>query len=102
MVVSAPAFDDMEHRPVIGTTGWTENEIIPDVPPDASLISFGALLRQAGQVWADGFRPEVVDRSLPPSFLLQQHSDIHFRFARNQYEQDRSRNVPLNPDFEEG
>ena len=52
----APSSDDMQSRPVTGTTGWEEFEIILDVPQDSVKFAFGVLLEGAGQVWVDDFQ----------------------------------------------
>jgi hypothetical protein len=45
------AFDNMQMRPVKGTTGWATYEVVLDVPVDATGISFGALLDSNGEIW---------------------------------------------------
>lgn len=59
------AFDNMQDRPVKGTTEWTECVVVLDVPPAASNIAFGVLLNDKGTVWIDGMRLDVVDDSVP-------------------------------------
>lgn len=54
------AFDNMDDRPLRGTTGWTHCEIVLDVPADAKAIAFGFLLDGKGAVKADAFRMEIV------------------------------------------
>ncbi|MEM9303932.1 MAG: hypothetical protein AAGE01_17590 [Pseudomonadota bacterium] len=46
-------FDNMAARPVQGDTRWARYEVILDVPPAATAITFGALLRGAGSAWFD-------------------------------------------------
>ena len=66
MRVSSPdarviAFDDMSTRPLRGTLDWRDVQVILDVEPTASSISFGLRLSEGpGQVWAEGFRFEEV------------------------------------------
>lgn len=51
------AFDNMNDRPVKGTTGWSEYEItLPYDPEKATGVAFGALLRGSGKVWVDDIR----------------------------------------------
>jgi hypothetical protein len=57
-------FDNMEMRPIVGTTNWTRYEIVLDVPSDSIDIAFGFVLGQAGKVWADGFKLEKVPLSV--------------------------------------
>lgn len=59
------AFDNMNDRPVAGTTGWRRYEIVLDVPADAAHIAYGFFLIGAGKVAADDFRIETVGRDTP-------------------------------------
>jgi hypothetical protein len=54
------SFDNMDSRPVTGTSGWTRYEIVLDVPADSVDIAFGFFLAQAGTVWGDNFTLEKV------------------------------------------
>jgi hypothetical protein len=68
---SGLAFDNMQNRPIKGTLGWTRYEIVLDVAPEATGISFGILLGGPGQVWMDeiGFDPVAAGvplTTLPP------------------------------------
>jgi hypothetical protein len=44
----ALTFDNMQDRPLRQTTGWTEVDIVLDVPEEATSVHFGALLSGAG------------------------------------------------------
>jgi hypothetical protein len=59
------SFDNMDARPVTGTTPWTRYDIVLDVPPDSMDIAFGFLLTQGGKVWGDNFRLEKVPAEVP-------------------------------------
>jgi len=59
------AFDNMQSRPIKGTWGWTQYNIVLDVAPDAKDIAFGILLEGTGGVWLDDLSFETVDRSVP-------------------------------------
>ncbi len=59
------SFDNMQDRPVKGTTDWKKYEIVLDVPADASSLAYGALLAGTGQVWFDNIDFEIVDNSVP-------------------------------------
>lgn len=59
------SFDNMGDRPIKGTTGWTKYEIVLDVPNNASLIAYGALLDGTGQIWFDNITFEVVGDNVP-------------------------------------
>jgi len=54
------SFDNMQDRPIKGTTDWKKYEIVLDVPSNASNIAFGALLAGTGQIWFDNITFEIV------------------------------------------
>jgi hypothetical protein len=58
-------FDNMEQRPVKGTSEWVRREVVLNVPPDAFAIAIGALLVGPGQVWVADFTLEVVGSDVP-------------------------------------
>lgn len=58
-------FDNMDSRPITGTAGWQRYHVVLDVPRDATAVAFGFFLSGKGTLWADGFRLEIVDRSVP-------------------------------------
>jgi hypothetical protein len=59
------SFDNMQDRPIKGTTGWQNYEVVLDVPQDASGIFFGILLSNTGSVWVNTANFEVVPTSIP-------------------------------------
>lgn len=77
------SFDNMYDRPIKGTTDWKKYEIELDVPLNASLIAFGALLDGKGQIWFDNIQFEVV-------------SDIKSQMKKSK----QTLNQPTNLDFE--
>ncbi len=54
------SFDNMESRPIRGTTGWTRYEVVFDVPPAARGMCFGLVFTGAGTVWMDDAKFERV------------------------------------------
>ena len=58
-------FDNMQGRPIKGTTDWTKCVIVLDVPEGAANIVYGALLDGHGQVWVDSMNIEIVDKFTP-------------------------------------
>jgi hypothetical protein len=44
-------FDNMQTRPIVGTTEWQRYRVILDVPEEATNVAFGILLGGKGQVW---------------------------------------------------
>ncbi|MBO0790612.1 MAG: bifunctional nuclease family protein [Ktedonobacteraceae bacterium] len=75
LTVSAPPIDPEDqfpadyttqnHQPIKGTCDWTRHELVIDIPNDASTIMSIFRLENKGRVWLDGFRFEVVDKSVP-------------------------------------
>jgi len=58
-------FDNMDDRPVTGTTEWTQYAIVLDVPDDAIMFFFGVFQVGPGASWFDDLTLEVVDESVP-------------------------------------
>jgi hypothetical protein len=54
------AFDNMQDRPMKGTSAWQNYEVVLDVPQDATGIFFGVLLTGSGTVWLNNTKFEVV------------------------------------------
>ncbi|MFY9308372.1 MAG: hypothetical protein WAQ28_04900 [Bacteroidia bacterium] len=81
------SFDNMGNRPIKGTTGWTKYEIVLDVPENASLIAYGALLDGTGQIWFDNITFEIVDQTIPTTDSQNSKSSA-------------TQNEPTNLDFE--
>lgn len=61
----AVAFDNMEDRPIKGTSAWKKYDVVLDVPQDASGVSFGILLDGSGEVWLSNVTFEVVGTEVP-------------------------------------
>ena len=59
------AFDNMNSRPIVGTTGWKRYEVVLDVPADAVAVAYGFFLAGSGKVSADEFRLETVGTDVP-------------------------------------
>jgi hypothetical protein len=57
--------DNMQDRPLKGTTGWTPAAIVMDVPEDAVSLHFGALLKGAGALEITSTRFGEVDETVP-------------------------------------
>ncbi len=62
-------FDNMQDRPIKGTTGWTKYQIVLDVPDDSIHIAFGLLLSGPGQVWIAEVSLEIVSSDVPTTDL---------------------------------
>jgi hypothetical protein len=59
------AFDNMQKRPIKGTTGWQRYYVVLDVPKDATGIAFGMLLSGPGQVWLNSTKFEIIGLDMP-------------------------------------
>jgi hypothetical protein len=59
------SFDNMQDRPIKGTTAWQNHEVVLDVPQDATGVFFGILLSKTGKVWMNSANFEVVPTSVP-------------------------------------
>ena len=57
-------FDNMDDRPVKGTSDWKKYEIVLDVPQEAAEIVFGFHLNGKGQIWADDLQLEAVGKDI--------------------------------------
>lgn len=57
--------DNMENRPVKGTTDWEKYTLVVDVEGNASDIVFGVMLIGTGQIWFTNPVFEIVDGSVP-------------------------------------
>jgi hypothetical protein len=64
------AFDNMQRRPIKGTSDWTRYEVVLDVAPEATNIAMGILLHGPGDVWMDDASVEVVDTSVPTTDMI--------------------------------
>jgi hypothetical protein len=65
----AKALDNMNDRPLRGTTGWTEAASVLDVGEDAASVHFGVLLSGAGAVDLARPRFEVVGTDVPVTWI---------------------------------
>lgn len=59
------AFDNMQNRPVVGSSDWIKYEIVLDIPKNSSKILFGASLHGKGEIWIDDFKLLVVNKDVP-------------------------------------
>jgi hypothetical protein len=56
-------FDNMQDRPIGGTTDWAKYEVVLDVPGESETIAFGILLDGKGQIWVDDVALEEVEKN---------------------------------------
>lgn len=78
------SFDNMEGRPIKGTTPWTHYAVVLDVPKNAQLIAFGILLDGEGGVQISQIRISAVGADIPttsapsPSLALPKPANLDF------------------------
>ena len=58
-------FDNMDERPIVGTTDWNVYEIVVDVPKTSTDVVFGCMLLGTGKLWLDDVRVESVSKEVP-------------------------------------
>jgi len=57
--------DNMQGRPIVGTTEWNHYSCVLDVPENAGILNIGVLLCGKGQVWLDNVSFQEVDLNIP-------------------------------------
>lgn len=62
-------FDNMDDRPIQGTTDWTKHELVVDVSEQSKTIVYGLFLRGEGEAWLDEVSFEKVAKDVPLSGL---------------------------------
>jgi len=77
------SFDNMQNRPIKGSTDWTKYEIILDVPEESATLNFGILLSGTGKVWFDDISFEVVDLGTKSTDLHTDQTD-YTKYANKQ------------------
>ena len=63
-------FDNMQGRPVQGTTDWTRYSIVLDIPVGSTGVNFGILLNGSGAVWLSNCAFEVVGSDTPVTAMI--------------------------------
>jgi hypothetical protein len=58
-------FDNMQNRPITGTTNWRKYEVVLDVPQESVAIALGILLSGKGQAWVSEIQFEEVGADVP-------------------------------------
>lgn len=59
------AFDNMESRPITGSSPWTQYEVVLDVPEMAEVVAYGILIGGNGSVWMSDVALDVVGTDVP-------------------------------------
>lgn len=101
-------FDNMDKRPITGSTGWGKYQIVLDVPQDALVMPFGFMLIGKGDLWADDFQLEIVGPDVPVTNLVDAVKELPSPYkdaeGRERLKRmvDRSTPAPVNLGFEDG
>lgn len=69
-------FDNMNNRPIQGTTGWNPYSVVLDIPEEADTISIGLILNGPGKVWIDNIRLEQVDFKVPNTHIEEEEPTV--------------------------
>ncbi|MGA7541131.1 MAG: hypothetical protein WBW93_20415 [Steroidobacteraceae bacterium] len=59
------AFDNMDSRPVTGTTEWKRYDIVLEVPQNSVDVALGYFLAGRGKVWGADFKLDKVGATIP-------------------------------------
>jgi len=76
------AFDNMQGRPIKGTTDWVKYDVVLDVPQEATGIFFGVLLSGSGTVWLSQAKFEIVEPNVRTTGtgLMQKQEPMNLDF----------------------
>jgi hypothetical protein len=95
---SSLAFDNMENRPIKGSTDWQKYEVVLDVPADSIDIAFGILLAGKGQAWVDDLQLDVVGNDVPSTNMMKEGATPQpFDEAARKRMSERRKTLPAQP-----
>ena len=63
-------FDNMDNRPVKGSSDWQEASIVLDVPQNAAALAYGFFVSGGGKMWVSGQKIEEVGADVPTTNML--------------------------------
>ena len=71
-------FDNMQSRPISGTTEWNHYSCVLDVPKNGEILNLGILVCGKGQVWLDNVCLDEVDKNIPTTdFIAEEVMSDH-------------------------
>jgi len=76
------AFDNMQGRPIKGTSDWTPYSVVLDVSPNAAGVFFGVLMSGKGQVWITDLRFDVVGADVATTGATQSNKPGNLSLSR--------------------
>lgn len=94
------AFDNFVTRPLLGTAGWHQVEIVLDIPQDAIGIALGALMSGKGVFLVDDMKFEVVAVAGPTTNQLTGYQQLSVDSAAVVAAYAGLPTLPSNLDFE--
>lgn len=62
---------DMLNRSLSGDNDWTTERVVLDIPWEATVVSYGAILEGAGKVWIDNAHLEIVAIDTPITAIVR-------------------------------
>ncbi len=63
-------FDNMDNRPVKGTTDWQQYSVVVDVPPESAALAYGFFVAGTGKMYVSGAKMEPVGPEVPSTNML--------------------------------
>lgn len=75
------AFDNMQSRPITGTSDWQIYQVVLDVSEEASLVNFGFMLTGPGQVWMAGVTLDEVGAEVPVTEVTYPDHPVNLSFT---------------------
>jgi hypothetical protein len=63
-------FDNMDNRPVKGSSDWQEASIVLDVPQNAAALAYDFFVSGGGKMWVSGQKIEEVGADVPTTNML--------------------------------
>ncbi|MDR3614360.1 MAG: hypothetical protein P4L53_12425 [Candidatus Obscuribacterales bacterium] len=72
-------FDNMDDRPIVGSTAWRKYDLVVDIPKTSTGVAFGLMLLGKGQAWLDDVSFEEVSEDVP---LTGKYASTHRTTSR--------------------
>lgn len=76
------AFDNMQQRPVKGTTEWMPYSVVLDASANAEGVFFGTLMIGKGQLWIRDWRLDVVGSDVPTTGRVLRDEPANLQLTR--------------------
>jgi AraC family transcriptional regulator len=90
-------FDNMDDRPIKGTTDWKQYSIVLDIPDETVFIAFGTFVHGSGTAWVDDYSLEIVGDDTSTTNMLSGEPPEKTEEQNEQYEKHLKINYPDNP-----